>query len=86
MGTKKQSSSLVQGLLVSAPRTSPSNQIHQIKLPKSFTSKEIPVDPVNIATPIKLRKWKYLDKVAKHLATNDEVSVGHLIGANCKQA
>ena len=55
-------------------------------MPKSFTRKEIPVDPVEIATPIKLRKWKYLDKVAKHLATDDEVSVDLLIGANCVQA
>ena len=85
-GNQKQSSSLVQGLMVSAPITSPSNQIHWIKLPKSFTRKEIPVDPVEIPTPIKLRKWKYLDKVAKHLATDDEVSVDLLIGANCVQA
>ena len=42
--------------MVSAPTTLLSNQIHQIKLPKSFTRKEIPVDPVKIATPIKLRK------------------------------
>ena len=85
-GNQKQSSSLVQGLMVSAPITLSSNQIHWIKLPKSFTRKEIPVDPVEIPTPIKLRKWKYLDKVAKHLATDDEVSVDLLIGANCVQA
>ena len=53
---QKQSSSLVQGLMVSAPTPLLSNQIHWIKLPKSFTRKEIPVDPVEIATPIKLRK------------------------------
>ena len=55
-GNQKQSSSLVQGLMVSAPITSPSNQIHWIKLPKSFTRQEITVDPVEMATPIKLRK------------------------------
>ena len=33
--------------MVPAP-ASPSNQIHWIKLPKSFTRKEIPVDPVEI--------------------------------------
>ena len=54
-------------------------------MPKSFERKEIPVDPVAIATPIKLRKCKYLDKVAKHLATKDEVSVDLLIGAKCVQ-
>ena len=70
-GNQKQSSSIVQGLMVSAPVTSPSNQIHWTK---SFTRKEIPADPVEIATSIKLRKWKYLDKVTKHLATDDEVS------------
>ena len=82
-GNQKQSSSLVQGLMISAPITSPKNQIHWIKLPKSLARKEIPLDPVEIATPIKLRKWKYLDKVAKHFATDDEVSVDLLIGANC---
>ena len=84
-GNQKQSSS-VQGLMVSAPITLPSNQIHWIKLPKSFTRKEIPVDPMEIATQIKLKKWKHLDKVTKHLATDDEVSVDLLIGANCVQA
>ena len=80
-GNQNQSSSLVQGLAVSTPLT----QIHWIKLPKSFKRKEIPVDPVEIATPIKLRKCKYLDKVAKHFATDDEVSVDPLIGAKCVQ-
>ena len=84
-GNQKQSSSLLQGLMVSAPIKPPSNQIHWIKLPKSFTRKEISVDPVEIPTPIKLRKWKYLDKVAKHLATDDEVSVDLLIGVKCVQ-
>ena len=79
-GNQNQSSSLVQGLAVSAPLT----QIHWIKLPKSFKRKEIPVDPVKIATPIQL-KCKYLDKVAKHLATDDEVSVDLLIGTKCVQ-
>ena len=72
--------------MVSAPITLPSNQIHWIKLPKLFTRKEIPADPVELATPIKLRKWKYLGKVPKHLATDDKVSVDLLIGANCVQA
>ena len=72
--------------MVSAAITLTSNQIHWIKLLNSFTRKEIPVNPVEIATPIKLKKQKCLDKVAKHLATNDEVSVDLLIRANCVQA
>ena len=85
-GNQKKSSSLVHGLIVSAPIMLPSNQIHWIKLPKSFTRKEMPVDPVDIATPIKLKKWKYLDKMATHLAADDEVSVDLFVGANCVQA
>ena len=84
-GNQKQSSSLVQGLMVSAPITSPRNQIHWIKLPKSFTREEIPVDLVEITTPIKLRKWTYLDKFDKHLATDDEVFIDYLTGPNCVQ-
>ena len=86
MGTKSSHQHWLLGLMVSAPTTSRSNQIHWTKLPKSFTRKEIPVDPVEIATPTTLRKWKYLHKVAKHLATDDKVSVDLLIGANCVQA
>ena len=86
IGNQKQLSSMVQGLIVSTPVSSPSNQIHWIKLPKSFTRKEVPVDPVEIATQFKSRKWKCLGKVAKYLATDDQVSVDLLIGANCVQA
>ena len=67
--------------MVLAPITSPTNQLHWIKLPKSFTRKDRPVDPVEIATPI-----KYLAKVTKHLATDDEISVDLLIGGNYVQA
>ena len=37
-------------------------------------------------TAVKLWTWKYLDKVAKNLATDDEVSIKILIGATCVQA
>ena len=42
----------------------------------------MPVDPVETATAIKLKKCKYLDKVTKYLAADDKVSVDLLDGAN----
>ena len=43
----------------------------------------MPVDSAEIATLEKLKKWIYLDSIAKDIARDDKVSVDLLIGANC---
>ena len=55
-GNQKVSSTLVDGIMVSRQVLSTRDQIHWIKLPKLYRRKEIPVDPSEAATPLKLKK------------------------------
>ena len=55
-GECKIKSTLVDGLVVS----NLSDQESQITLPHYYTKKELPVDPEEILTPDKLRRWHYL--------------------------
>ena len=55
-GNQKVSSILVDGIMVSKQVLSTRDQIHWVKLPKLYTRKEIPVDPSEVATPLKLKK------------------------------
>ena len=59
-------------------------RIQWVKLPKLY-SRELPVDSAEIATPEKLKKWRYCDSITKCIARDDEVSVDLLIGTNCIQ-
>ena len=77
------SSTLVDGIMVSKQVLSARDQIHWVKLPKLYTWKEIPVDPSELATPLKLKNWRYLDLIAGKIASDDAVSIDVLIGANC---
>ena len=87
-GNQKVSSTLVDGIMVSKQVLSTRDQIHWVKLPKLYTRKEIPVDPSEVATPLKLKKWLpcYLDCTAGKIASNDAVSIDVLIGVNCAKA
>ena len=54
-----------------------------VKLPKLYSREHIPVDSAEIATPEKLKKWRYLDNIAKDIARDDRLSVDLLIAENC---
>ena len=60
IGHQKQSSYLLDGLSVSKLVLRPSEKAKWIRLPSTFTRKEIPVDQSEIATPAKLKQWKHL--------------------------
>ena len=49
---------LVDGIMVSKQFLSTRDHIHWIKIPKWYTTKEILVDPLKVATPLKLNKWR----------------------------
>ena len=85
-GNQKVSSTLVDGIMVSKQVLSTRDQIYWVKLPKLYTRKEIPVDPSEVVTPLKLKKWRYLDCIAGKIASDDAVSIDVLIGANCAKA
>ena len=69
--------------MVSKEVLSTRDQIHWVKLPNLYTRKGIPVDLSEVATPLKLKKWHYLDCIAGKIASDDAVSIDVLIGANC---
>ena len=48
--------------------------------------KEILVNPSEVPTPLKLKKWHKLDCITDKIASDDAVSINVLIGANCTKA
>ena len=55
-GNQKVSSAPVDRIMLSKQVLSAIDQIDWVKLPKLYTRKEIPVDPSEVATPLKLKK------------------------------
>ena len=55
-------------------------------LPKSYSQMDIPVDREEIAAPVKVQEWRYLESISDELVKDDNVQVGLLIGANCTKA
>ena len=81
-GEVNKKTTLVGGLKVSSSRDEGSEWI---ELPKTFTKRYLPVDQDDIATPSKLKQWKYLEGIMDKISKRDDISVGLLIGANCKR-
>ena len=57
-----------------------------INIPKAYTKDDLPVDSSEIATPEKVKKWKYLQEIAEEISHSDDVNKELLIGANCNRA
>ena len=57
-----------------------------VELPKTFTKRYLPVDQDDIATPSKLKQWKYLEGIMDKISKRDHISMGLLIGTNCIKA
>ena len=57
-----------------------------INIPKAYTKDDLPIDSSEIATPEKIKKWKYLQEIAEEISHSDDVKVELLIGANCTRA
>ena len=59
----------------------------KIKLPKTYSRSELPVDKEEIPTTERIKKWKYLNKIHQYLPQNeDNIEIGILIGGNCPRA
>ena len=52
-----------------------------IKLPKSYTIKELPVNGQEVFTKEKIAKWQYLQKISKIVCQENYVNVIILLGA-----
>ena len=57
-----------------------------IKLPKSYTTSDLPIDAKEVRTKEKLWKWKYFDNISKKTCQDDNIKIGILIGPNCLMA
>ena len=86
IGHQKQSSYLLDGLSVSKLVLGPSEKAKWIRLPSTFTRKEIPVDQSEIATPAKLKQWKHLDRISGKIGGNESITAESLIGSHCLKA
>ena len=82
-GDLNNKTTVVEGLKVSSSKYEDGEWI---ELPKTFAKKYLPVDQDDIATPSKLKQWKYLEGIMDKISKRDDLSVGLLIGANCTKA
>ena len=57
-----------------------------IDLPVTYTKGDLPVDGEDVATLEKIRKWKYLQRIAGDITQGQCISIGLLIGGNCSEA
>ena len=82
-GEESQETEAVSGLKVSKS----SGQRTWTDLPVTYTKEDLPVDDEDVATPEKIRKWKYLERIAGEITQGQGISIGLLlIGGNCSKA
>ena len=82
-GEVNNKTTLAEGLKVSRSRDEDGEWI---ELPKTFMKRYLPVDQDDLATPSKLKQWKYLEGIMDKICKRDYISAGLLIGANCTKA
>ena len=51
-----------------------------IDLPVSYTRENLPVEDEDIATPDKIKDWKYVEKIADKIIQGKDISIVLLIG------
>ena len=81
-GDEIQETETISGLKV----TSLTGKNGRIDLPVSYTRENLLVGNEYIATPDKIKDWKYLERVAEKIIQGKGISSGLLIGGNCSKA
>ena len=82
-GETLESCSLVSGLSVS----SVSDTSASVKLPITYSRKELPVDRDEVPTQHKIERFSYLRSIQDMLPSDDQqITLGILIGSNCPNA
>ena len=66
-GEVTENAKLIEGLEVSNSSDLGQGIVRWLRLPKSYTRKDIPVDINGIIKPDQLSQWKYLDKIKGEL-------------------
>ena len=57
-----------------------------IDLQVTYTKEDLTVNDEDVATPGKIRKWKYLERIAGEITQGQCTSIELLIGGNCSKA
>ena len=81
-GEESQETEAVSGLKVSKS----SGQSMWVDLPVIYTKDDLPVGDEDVATPEKIKRWKYLERIAGGITQGQCTSIGLLIGGNCSKA
>ena len=79
---ESQETEAVSGFKVSKP----SGQSMWVDLPVIYTKDDLPVGDEDVATPEKIKKWKYLERIADEITLGQCISIGLLIGGNGSKA
>ena len=81
-GEESQETEAVSGLKVSKS----SGERMWIDLPVTYTKEDLHVDGEDVATPEKIKRWKYLERIADEITPGQCISIGLLIGGNGSKA
>ena len=81
-GEESRETEAVSGLKVSKS----SGDRMWIDLPITYTKEDLPADDEDFATPEKIRRWKYLERIAGEITQGQCISIGLLIGGYCSKA
>ena len=57
-----------------------------IDLPVTYTKEDLPVGDEDVASLGKIKRWKYLERIASEITQGQCISIGLIIGANCSKA
>ena len=74
---------MISGLKVASSRNSIEGWL---ELRDIYTKKHLPVGKENVPTPSKLKQWGHLERILDKINEDYNISVGLLIGANCRKA
>ena len=73
-GEESQETKAVSGLKVSKS----SEERMWIDFPVAYTKDDLPVDDEDVATPEKIKKWKYLERIAGEITQGQCISIGQV--------
>ena len=83
IGKKSEDTEAVNELIISTIDSKKGRPMEWIELQKAYSKNCLPVERKEIATPDKIKIWKYLKPISKGIAQVDNIEVGMPIGANC---
>ena len=73
----------VNGLILCGINCRKEGPVEWIEVPNTHSRSFLPVEKEEIATPKKIKKWKYLNLITADITEDNNIEVGMLIGANC---